>query len=178
MLEKEAVRDLEAEASGDSMYELLFKIRDEARNRIKQGRYVIKGKQVPFRMERQGYIRTYLHPRLTKDAVLNIMMSFIHEIRGHSGRHTHQGGTCLFIPQGKGHTTVDGVPHDWEAGDLILLPMRPGGVSHQHFNDNPDGPSRFLCMSPWMLKELAGRTTEQDEVLTDWAEKQEGREHA
>ena len=56
--------------------------------------------------------------------------------------------------------------------------MRPGGVSHQHFNDNPDGPSRFLCMSPWMLKELVGRENEQDEELNDWAEKKEGREYA
>ena len=40
--------------------------------------------------------------------------------------HRHQGGLALFVLDGRGHTIVNGVTHDWEAGDLILLPVAPG----------------------------------------------------
>ena len=36
--------------------------------------------------------------------------------------------------EGVGHTVVNGERHDWSAGDLLMLPMLPGGVEHQHFN--------------------------------------------
>jgi gentisate 1,2-dioxygenase len=96
------------------------------------------------------------------------MMMFVHEIRTHSGRHTHQGGLALFVLQGKGYTTVDGVPHEWEEGDLILLPIKPGGVEHQHFNTDPSRPSRWLALAPWNLMECMGRKVEQKATHPDW----------
>lgn len=46
--------------------------------------------------------------------------------------------------EGRGWTVVDGIRHGWEAGDLILLPLKPGGVEHQHFNAEPAKPCVWL----------------------------------
>jgi len=51
----------------------------------------------------------------------------------------------IFVLEGKGYTVVDGQRCDWEKGDLILLPIRPGGVEHQHFNLNGGEPSRWTA---------------------------------
>jgi gentisate 1,2-dioxygenase len=40
----------------------------------------------------------------------------------------------IFVLEGEGGTEVDGEKVPWKAGDLILLPIKPGGVEHKHFN--------------------------------------------
>ncbi len=35
---------------------------------------------------------------------------------------------------------------EWKKGDLILLPVKPGGVEYQHFNLDPKKPVRWLAM--------------------------------
>jgi hypothetical protein len=51
----------------------------------------------------------------------------------------------LYVIEGKGYTICDGQRLDWERGDLILLPIQPGGVEHQHFNLNGDKPSFWMA---------------------------------
>ena len=41
---------------------------------------------------------------------------------------------------------VDGARQDWKKGDLILLPLKQGGVEHQHFNTDPNKPARWLAL--------------------------------
>ena len=96
------------------------------------------------------------------------MWMFVHDIRSHSGRHRHQGGLALFVLEGKGYTTVDGVRHDWEKGDLILLPIKENGVEHQHFNLDPDKPSRWLALAPLPLWDQLGWELTQVEEHPDW----------
>ena len=50
------------------------------------------------------------------------------------------------MTEGKGYSIVDGERWDWEKGDLVLLPMKPGGVEHQHFNldDKPSVWAAFI----------------------------------
>ena len=48
---------------------------------------------------------------------------------------------------GKGYSVVDGERIDWQAGDLLLLPIKPGGVEHQHFNINPGSECRWIAFS-------------------------------
>jgi len=62
----------------------------------------------------------------------------------------------IFILEGKGHTIIDGVRHDWEAGDLMLLKMTPGGVEHQHFNDDPERPAKWMALIYWPFFDVGG----------------------
>ena len=59
---------------------------------------------------------------------------FTQEVHTENVGHTHQGGLALFVLEGKGATVMNGVRHPWKAGDLILLPITPGGVHHQHLS--------------------------------------------
>ncbi|MBM2811624.1 MAG: gentisate 1,2-dioxygenase [Chloroflexi bacterium] len=40
---------------------------------------------------------------------------------------------------------VEGVREDWAPGDLVLLPIKPGGVEHQHFDAEPPQGARWLA---------------------------------
>lgn len=114
--------------------------------RAQTGTIVIRGDELPWFQNRQANrVKYYLTPQKT-DSALQTMEVFVRDDVEFSGMHRHQGAVALFALEGKGHSLVDGESHDWEGGDLILLPLKPGGVAHQHFNDNPDGPSRSLAL--------------------------------
>src|ERR1700719_2851203 len=89
------------------------------------------------RIMRQRKLLFYLDPVTFKDTPLQHWRVFIHDIRTRSGKHRHQGGLVIYVLEGRGYSVVDGERKDWEKGDLVLLPMKPGGVVHQHFNLNP-----------------------------------------
>lgn len=74
----------------------------------------------------------------------------------HSGRHRHQGGIAIFIVEGRGYTVIDGRRHNWKAGDLVLLPFRPGGVEHQHFNADSKQSARYVPFIYDALIQLGG----------------------
>lgn len=136
---------------------------------LKEGQVVIKGKQKPFELRRQGHIRPMSMPGMTHTASDN-MLIFVHNIPVRSGRHIHQGGLAIFVVAGKGYTVVDGVRNDWEEGDLILLPLKPGGAEHQHFNVDPQKPARWVALQCRPLREMYGRPHEQKEDSPDWQE--------
>jgi gentisate 1,2-dioxygenase len=54
--------------------------------------------------------------------------------------------------EGDGYSVVDVERVDWKAGDLLLLPIRRGGVEHQHFNKVAGTPCRWIafCHMPQM----------------------------
>src|SRR5690242_9499378 len=82
----------------------------------------------------KGRLRFYIARSSDTGSALNQWLVFQHDIHTHSGKHRHQGGLAIFVLEGEGYTEVDGVRIDWEAGDLILLPIKPDGCEHQHFN--------------------------------------------
>ena len=41
-------------------------------------------------------------------------------------------------------TIIDGVRHNWEKDDSILLPIKSHGVEHQHINADPNNPAKLL----------------------------------
>jgi gentisate 1,2-dioxygenase len=51
----------------------------------------------------------------------------------------------IYILEGEGWSEVDGERHDWEAGDLLLLPLKPGGVEHKHYNRYEDKPAKWIA---------------------------------
>lgn len=141
--------------------------RKRERDGLERGIVVVKGKKVSYEMIEQGFIR-WLSTVWMEDTASNNMTIFIHRIPAHSGKHVHQGGFSLFVIEGKGYTVVDGVRHNWEEGDLILLPIKAGGVEHQHFNLDPQKPSRWLALTSNCLWPTIGRQIEQREYHPDW----------
>ncbi|MBI4334504.1 MAG: cupin domain-containing protein [Chloroflexi bacterium] len=113
----------------------LFKRRDAERERMKKTIKVVKGKNLIPETNAMGIYRWYLHPDIETSAIRTILF-WTQEIPpgSHSGKQKHQGGRVHYVKEGKGYTEVDGVKHEWEKGDLILIPIKPNGVVFQHFN--------------------------------------------
>jgi quercetin dioxygenase-like cupin family protein len=129
-----------------------------------EGKVITKGKDLPWELNRQGRIKHFLSERSGENLAAPGWVVFQHEIRKHSGLHRHQGGTFLYVVEGKGYSTVNGVRYDWESGDLIMLPMMPGGVAHQHFNLDPGVPAIWMKI---------GYSPHKDPVVANWIEQLE-----
>jgi len=132
--EAERPRERGAEAPPQDAYEASIRAMEKFAERQRSGEILVSGEERKWEDTRQGRIKYYLSPRVFTNTALQDWKVFIQDIKNHSGRHTHQGGLVIYVWQGRGHTMIDGERHDWEEGDMIILPIKPGGVDHQHFN--------------------------------------------
>lgn len=170
MVEKEAIKEKEAEVPAKTEYDNIMQTQNYRNRAAKEGKKIIKAKDVPFEINRQGIVRFYCASGF-KDLTNDDWRIFCHEIRQHSGRHKHQGGINLFVIKGKGYSVVNGQRYDWSEGDLIVLPIKKGGVEHQHFN--LDGqPSRWVAFQNFHSNWI-GHFMEQRETFSLWKEKDE-----
>jgi gentisate 1,2-dioxygenase len=98
---------------------------------------------------------------------------FRQEIHSHTGRHLHQGGLALYVTRGQGYTVCDGRRVEWRAGDVILLPVVPGGVEHQHFNTGEE-PCEWIAFAynPWL--DAMGNGYEQRRLHPDYRGEEHG----
>jgi gentisate 1,2-dioxygenase len=129
----------------NNLLEWLYQLRDRQRERQGKGAWLIKGRDLPWENNRQGKMKWFLHPALDNTAIRS-MIVFEQEIPpgGRSGAQKTPGGSVLYILEGKGYTLLDGVRHDWQAEDLVNIPIRREGVVVQHVNTNPRRPVRFV----------------------------------
>ena len=127
----------------------LLALRDRQREGRKTAVQVVRLSELPLESNQHGLMRWYLHPSIT-DTILSTLAIYRQEIPpgSRSGRLKFQGGQIMFIIEGRGHTTLDGVKHAWEAGDVLNLPTRRDGITVQHFNDDPDRRAAFLAVEP------------------------------
>ena len=127
----------------------LIALRDRQRERRKTAVQVVRLSELPLENNEQGLMRWYLHPSIT-DTVLSTLSIYRQEIPpgSRSGRLKFQGAQVLYIIEGRGHTTLDGVKHAWEAGDVVSLPCKRDGIVVQHFNDDAAKPALFLAVDP------------------------------
>jgi hypothetical protein len=168
-MEKERVREKEPAQQGSGLeYDESLKFYAEARERARTGKIVVKGKEVPWEQNRQGYIKRYLRWRGQNDTAATDWTCFIHDIKKHSGKHRHQGGIQLFVLEGSGYTLVDGQRVDWEKGDLIVLPVKPNGCEHQHFNKDPGKPAKWMAFRYHPFSSVLGNMFEQVEDSPEW----------
>ncbi len=184
MVEREQIREAEAEPiqfeiPADHWYER-WRTRwpQVLRENATLGKIVVKGKELPWQLARQALLKIFLPHEdsilendLSQPAMRLITM-FQQHIPVRSGKHRHQGGLAIFVVEGEGYTTVDGVKHPWKAGDLILLPIKPGGVEHQHFNTSPK-PARWMAIAPHFYREPLAAITEQVEESPLWKKEYE-----
>ncbi len=144
MAEADRTRERERPPIAENPYEMNMRKRRERAERNRVGPVVIKASDREQFVARQGRLMFYLNPYAYHDTPLQQWQVFKHEIRTKSGKHRHQGGVIIYVLDGKGHSIVDGERVDWKKGDLVLLPMKPEEVVHQHFNDQPD-PSHWVA---------------------------------
>jgi hypothetical protein len=130
-------------------WDALFAMRDRQREDRKNGIQVIKQADLPLELNSQGLMRWYMHPDI-KDTILTTYLFFEQEIPpgSRTGRIKFQGGQAMYITAGRGHTFLDGVRHNWKAGDVLNLPIRRDGIIVQHVNDDPDNPAIFVAAEP------------------------------
>ena len=134
MAEMERTRERERGAIPETPYEIFIRSRREFLERQETGQVVVKPSDREFYLTRQGRLMYHLNPEIHKNTPLQDWRVFSHDLKTQSGKHRHQGGLVIYVIIGKGYSVVDGERVDWQAGDLLLLPIKPGGVEHQHFN--------------------------------------------
>jgi mannose-6-phosphate isomerase-like protein (cupin superfamily) len=147
MAETERTRTRERGTVEESGYEMFMRLRREFHERQQMGQVVVKPSEREYQLTRQGRLMYHLNPDIYKNVPLQDWRVFSHDIKTQSGKHRHQGGLVIYVIVGKGYSMVDGERVDWQAGDLVLLPIKPGGVEHQHFNLQPGQECRWIAFS-------------------------------
>ncbi len=169
---KVKVRERERETEFASTYEMSLYRRKKFVELQNTGQVLIREEDREWEQSKQGRIKWYLHPTFqNSNHALRDWSIFKHDIRKHSGKHRHQGGLVIFCLEGKGYSIVDGVRHDWEKGDLLLLPCKPGGVEHQHFNLEDGKPCKWIAFNYWPLWDLLASELTQVEFSPDYTSK-------
>ena len=165
MAEMERTRERERAPLEDNTYERSMRARAEWTQRGLTGPIVVTQDDREWFQARQGKLFYYLCPVSHKESPLNHWRVFMHEIKTVSGKHRHQGGLAIFVLEGEGYTVVNGERIDWEAGDLILLPIMPKGCEHQHFNRHADKPCKWMAFIYKPMHDEVGSYIEQKEPM-------------
>jgi quercetin dioxygenase-like cupin family protein len=175
MAEIERTRTRDRERPTQNPYELALLADRAFAERQMMGRIVVKLEDCKQELSRQGRLRFYLDPYIDDNTPLKNWTVFTHEIRTVSGKHRHQGGLIIYVIDGKGYSVVDGERIDWEKGDLLLLPLRPNGVEHQHFNAVPGHPALWMAFIHQPVREYVASEITQTEVSPEYRAQEEAR---
>jgi len=170
-MERERVREKEpVQKDQGEHYEATLRLNAEARERAKTGKIVIRGKEIPWRQNRQSLVKTFLSWHGISDTALTDWTCFIHDIKRHSGKHRHQGGIQLFVLEGEGRTELDDQTVQWEKWDLIILPVKPGGCVHKHYNKVPGTPAKWMAFMYNPFSAVLGNMFDQVEDSPDFTD--------
>jgi len=168
-MERERLREAEAtQREKEPQYELVLQRNAAVRERARSGKVVIKGKERPWQQNRQSLVKMFLSTHGIDDTAARNWTCFIHDVKVHSGKHRHQGGIQLFVLEGEGSTVVDGETVEWEKWDLIILPVKPNGCEHQHFNKFPGKNAKWMAFQYYPFTEVLGNMFDQVENSPDW----------
>jgi len=152
------------------------------RERERKRKKVVKPEDMPWEDSPQGRLKHLCNAQM--DVRVNSVDAYMQELPpgGRSGKHRHMADEVLYVLEGRGHdlhwdvdfelaTTYVWKPAaepsrwDWEEGDLVYIP--PNTV-HQHFNDDPERPARFLSAQNRVFKQLGYDDVEQVETAPEW----------
>lgn len=146
MAEQERVAMREPEPDKETSYDISVRRQKEFIDRQLNGKLVIHDADREWEATRQGRAKFFIYLDATPDSVLKDFKVFSQDIKRHSGKHVHQGGVIIYVLEGTGWSVVDGERVYWKAGDMLLLPIKPGGVEHQHFNRDPDKGCKWVAI--------------------------------
>lgn len=130
-------------------YDELIELRDKERRRIACASVCLKGAEQPWEFNPQGLTKWYMHPNIESTAHKFIVF-YAQEIPpgSRSGKQRCQGGVVFVAVEGAGYTVIDEQRHDWKKGDLLQLPIRPEGVTFQHFNSSASEAALLIAAEP------------------------------
>lgn len=157
-MERERIKD--REAIQNSLYEQGVKHYQAWVDRQKNGKLLLRFDDLEYQQSRQGFLKFYLSP-VINDTALNTWAVFEHVIKRQSGRHNHQGGIIIYVIEGEGATEVNGEILDWKAGDLLLLPIQPGGCTHQHWNKDASKSCRWIAFRDLLVAPYIANSIDQ-----------------
>jgi quercetin dioxygenase-like cupin family protein len=163
-MERERVKD--PSTLQESTYERNIRYFQQWSERQKTGQLLIRGDQREYEVSRQGFIKFYLAPLIT-DTATNSWAVFEQNLKKQSGRHNHQGGIIIYVLEGEGITEVNGEILEWKAGDLLLLPIKPGGCTHQHWNKDAAKGCRWVAFRDLMIAPFIANTIDQVSNMPD-----------
>lgn len=124
---------------------------------------VVRAGDIPFENTPMGRIRFYVNRHIYPERATQDWHCFVMDVQKQTGKHIHQGGLVIYVIEGEGYTIIDGEREDWKAGDLLLLPVQPGGVEHQFFNKNPDAGCKWIAaIHIPMFNQLGSEFTQKD----------------
>ncbi len=124
----------------DSLYgeQLSFAANEERLRR--QGRVLVKGKDIRLEKTRMGYVTYVVDPKVGfRTRVLGTLLAEIPP-GCHSGAHRHLYEEVNYILRGRGYSIIEDRRVEWKAGDALCIPVFGW---HQHFNSGEE-PARFL----------------------------------
>jgi gentisate 1,2-dioxygenase len=140
----------------DNLLDWLYALRDRQRRHQRNGACIMKVKDVPWEDNDQGRMQWYLHPAIEGTAIRSMMVLRQEIAAGsRSGAQRTPGGQILYVLKGRGYTMLDDDRHDWEAEDVINIPIRSEGVVVQHFNLDKEEPA-VLIQAELNLADLLG----------------------
>jgi quercetin dioxygenase-like cupin family protein len=172
-MERERVKDLDP--IQDSNYEKMVRYYRKLSEREKSGAVVIRGSELKYEPTRQGFLKYYLSALIDHTAV-GTWGVFEHLIKSQSGRHRHQGGIIIYVVEGEGRTETDDVILEWQAGDLLLLPIKPGGSSHQHWNKDTSKGCRWIAFRDLLIARYIANAIDQVSTMPDSQAAQSGQQ--
>jgi quercetin dioxygenase-like cupin family protein len=149
----------------------MFQTFQDRRRKAHAGRIVIRDEDSAWQTSRQGRSKYYLHIE-AEDVAVQDWMVFRKEVMTESGAHTHQGGLIIYVLRGRGYSVFDGERLDWKQGDVLVLPVKPGGVEHQHFNLAPDGSSEWIAFVYLPFMHATGSMLTQVKEQTGWRDEE------
>ena len=170
MAEMERTRERERGTIPETPYEIFIRSRKEFLERQETGQVVVKPSDREFFLTRQGRLMYHLNPEIHKNTPLQDWRVFSHDLKTQSGKHRHQGGLVIYVLDGKGYSIVEGQRMDWEKGDLVLLPLNPSEVEHQHFNLDPDKPALWAAFIHIPIQEHLASDLQQTENSPEFKE--------
>jgi len=163
-MERERVKEPDADQLSD--YDKTIRHYQEWAERQKNGKLLIRGEERQFQTSRQGIIKYYLNALFTDTAVSSWGV-FEHLIKRQSGRHRHQGGIIIYVLEGHGMTETEGEVLEWQAGDLLLLPVQPGGCTHQHWNKDASKGCRWVAFRDLLVARYIANAIDQVSEMPD-----------
>ena len=123
--------------SSRNFFDEFLQLRDEQREEKAAGQEVmLHYEEIPWELNRQGYMKWYMAPTMTDTALRNYIM-YLQRIPPHSrsGKQLSVGHQVGFIWKGgPGYSIIDGERHDWNEWDVLQIPIRHNGIVVQHFN--------------------------------------------
>jgi gentisate 1,2-dioxygenase len=144
-----------------SSYERIAQMAEVTNSQARSGEVVIKGSSLRWESGHHGRHAFISEPGLL-DSSVQTMSMFLEELPpgGCNGRHRHFNEALIYILEGRGYSIVDGERYDWEAGDVVSVPLNKW---HQHFNADSERRVLYLgCTNQPLLRAMGLNTMEDD----------------